>query len=210
MPCAMANSSQEDHQVIFSRLYNEYVPCIVDFGGHLSLTNKSRYDFYKFVQQLLVAENSGTHVMETVLLSWTSLLRSAISCDRTQMGWFISSNPTPLKNDGLRTSWDDEIYEIPNIYIYKPCSKPKKTACCCRCCCFPCSPKLCGDMFYRCALSAADLLVRQNARWRQLQIPLLSMLVKLLQIISWGIVKMIIESYPPKQTVESHPPSWRL
>ena len=118
MPCAMANSSQEDHQVIFSRLYNEYVPCIVDFGGHLSLTNKSRYDFYKFVQQLLVAENSGTHVMETVLLSWTSLLRSAISCDRTQMGWFISSNPTPLKNDGLRTSWDDEIYEIPNIYIY--------------------------------------------------------------------------------------------
>ena len=63
----------------------------------------------------LVAENSGTHVMETVLLSGTSLLRSAISCDRTQMCCsFISSNPTNPKNDGLRTSWDDEIYEIPN------------------------------------------------------------------------------------------------
>ena len=95
IPCPVANSSQEGHPVIFSRLYNEYVPGIVDFGGHLSLTNKLRYDFYKFVQQLLVAENSGTHVMETVFYRGLTvkIWMPSKSCDRTQMCCFISSNP---------------------------------------------------------------------------------------------------------------------
>ena len=33
---------------------------------------------------------------------------------------------TPLKNDGVKVSWDDEIpYEIPNIYIYMEKMKSK-------------------------------------------------------------------------------------
>ena len=32
------------------------------------------------------------------------------------LGWLVVGTPTPLKNDGVKVSWDDEIYEIPNIY----------------------------------------------------------------------------------------------
>jgi len=34
-------------------------------------------------------------------------------------GWWLS--PAPLKNDGVKVSWDDEI---PNIWKNKTCSKP--------------------------------------------------------------------------------------
>jgi hypothetical protein len=32
--------------------------------------------------------------------------------------YWLVVEPTPLKNHGVKVSWDDEIYEIPNIYIY--------------------------------------------------------------------------------------------
>ena len=36
-------------------------------------------------------------------------------------GWWLS--PTPLKNDGLKVSWDDDIPNIWKVTI-QPCSKP--------------------------------------------------------------------------------------
>jgi hypothetical protein len=37
-----------------------------------------------------------------------------------EAAWWLS--PTPLKNDGVKVSWDDEI---PNIWKNKKCSKPQ-------------------------------------------------------------------------------------
>jgi hypothetical protein len=50
-----------------------------------------------------------------------------IQCLRGQKLLLVGGIPTPLKNDGVKISWDDD--DIPNIWKKQSCSKPPTSYC---------------------------------------------------------------------------------
>jgi hypothetical protein len=51
----------------------------------------------------------------------SGLVHQSICMDKKTGWWLTNPGPTPLKNDGVKVSWD---YDIPNIWKGKKCSKP--------------------------------------------------------------------------------------